>query len=101
MPGSQLAILAIPFLAAGLAIGCVETAQHSAVAALAPADLRGSAFGLLATLQAIGNFAASVAGVLWTAISPTAAFIYLTAWMLITLIGLNTPGRRNGNPESR
>jgi MFS family permease len=58
--GEKLAILAIPFLAAGPAIGCVETAQHSAVAALAPADLRGSAFSLLATTQAIGNFAASV-----------------------------------------
>ena len=52
-------VLALPFVAAGLAIGCVETAQHSAVAALAPAGIRGSAFGLLATVQAVGNLAAS------------------------------------------
>jgi hypothetical protein len=32
-------------------IGCVETAQHTVVAA-APADIRGSAFGLLAAIQA-------------------------------------------------
>jgi MFS family permease len=33
------------FVAAGVAIGCVETAEHAAVAALAGAELRGSAFG--------------------------------------------------------
>ena len=52
-----LLLLALPFAAAGIAIGCVETAEHSAVAALAPAHLRGSAFGLLATVQAGGNLA--------------------------------------------
>lgn len=83
---TNLVLLAIPFAAAGIAIGCAETAQHSAVAALAPAAIRGSAFGLLATLQAFGNFAASaIAGLLWTALSPTVAFLYLAAWMLLAL----------------
>ncbi|WP_218577654.1 MFS transporter [Phytohabitans rumicis] len=93
--GDNLPVLALAFIAAGLAIGCVETAQHSAVAALAPAHLRGSAFGLLATIQAAGNLAASaVAGILWTAVSATAAFGYLTAWMLIALavLAFNHPG---------
>jgi MFS family permease len=79
-------VLALPFIAAGVAIGCTETAEHSAVAALAPAGLRGSAFGLLAAIQAAGNLAASaVAGILWTVVSATAAFGYLTAWMLLAL----------------
>lgn len=87
--GTTVLALAPAFIAAGLAIGCVETAEHSAVAALAPADLRGSAFGLLATVQSLGNLAASaVAGLLWTAVSPAAAFSYLTAWMALALIGL-------------
>lgn len=77
------------FICAGLAIGCVETAEHAAVAALAPADLRGSAFGLLAAVQSFGNFAASVvAGLLWSAFSPTVAFIYLTAWMVVAVASL-------------
>jgi hypothetical protein len=39
------------------------------LAAYAPADIRGSAFGLLAASQAGGNLAAStLAGVLWTAL---------------------------------
>ncbi|MFD8501277.1 MFS transporter [Streptomyces sp. NPDC059687] len=87
--GAAVAALAIPFLLAGVGIGAVETAQHSAVAALAPTDLRGSAFGLLATVQSLGNLAAStVAGILWTALSPTLAFTYLAAWMILALVGL-------------
>ena len=87
-PPSVLA-LAPWFIAAGIAIGCVETAEHAAVAALAPVELRGSAFGLLAAVQSLGNLAASaIAGLLWTAVSPRAAFIYLVAWMLLALLGL-------------
>ena len=85
--GSSVVVLVLLFAAAGLAIGCVETAEHAAVASLAPSDLRGSAFGLLAATQSFGNLAASVvAGVLWTAISPRAAFLYLAAWMVLSLI---------------
>lgn len=93
--GPAIAVLAIPFILAGVGIGAVETAQHSAVAALAPKDLRGSAFGLLATVQSFGNLAAStIAGVLWSTVSPTAAFAYLAVWMLLALAGLLLSLRR-------
>jgi MFS family permease len=86
LTGAGLPVLAIGFILAGIGIGCVETAEHAAVASLAPEQLRGSAFGLLATVQSLGNFAASaVAGLLWTLVSPTAAFTYAAAWMLIAL----------------
>ncbi|MFJ6088351.1 MFS transporter [Streptomyces sp. NPDC092369] len=92
---AAIVFLAVPFLLAGIGIGAVETAQHSAVAALAPKDLRGSAFGMLATVQSFGNLTAStIAGILWTTISPTAAFTYLTAWMLVALAGLVLSLRR-------
>ena len=79
-------VLAIGFILAGLGIGCGETAESAAVAALAPASLRGSAFGLLATAQAGANLAASaVAGILWTAVSPAAAFLFLTTAMIIAV----------------
>ena len=82
-------ILAGSFIVAGLAIGCIETSQHASVAALAPVDLRGSAFGLLATVQSFGNIIASgIAGLLWTAFSPSIAFIYLAAWALISCVVL-------------
>ena len=70
-------------------IGCAETAEHAAVAHLAPEGIRGSAFGLLAAIQSVGNLAASaIAGALWTLVSPAAAFIYAAAWMALAFIGL-------------
>src|SRR5215216_2785758 len=87
--GASVLALAPWFVAAGVAIGCVETAEHAAVAALAPGEMRGSAFGLLAAVQSFGNLAAStIAGLLWTAVSPRVAFAYLVAWMLLALVGL-------------
>jgi MFS family permease len=87
--GSSVLALAPWFIAAGIAIGCVETAEHAAVAALAPVELRGSAFGLLAAVQSFGNLAASaIAGLLWTLASPRAAFGYLVAWMLLAVVAL-------------
>jgi MFS family permease len=59
LTGPSLALLACGFVLAGVGIGCAETAEHAAVATHAPVDLRGSAFGLLAALQSLGNFAAS------------------------------------------
>jgi MFS family permease len=98
-PGTVLA-LAPWFVAAGVAIGCVETAEHAAVASLAPEELRGSAFGLLAAVQSFGNLAASaIAGLLWTLASPRVAFAYLVAWMLLALVGLLAAGRRPAGPD--
>ncbi|MEX5712941.1 hypothetical protein AB1484_32985 [Parafrankia sp. FMc6] len=57
--GPVIWLLAVAFVLAGVGIGCAETAEHAAVAAFAPQEIRGSAFGLLATVQAIGNVAAS------------------------------------------
>ncbi len=95
LTGAALPLLAVGFVLAGIGIGCVETAEHAAVASLAPENLRGSAFGLLATVQSLGNFAAStIAGLLWTLVSPTAAFIYAAAWMLVALAAF-AASRRN------
>jgi len=86
--------LGLSFLAAGVGIGCIETAEHAAVALLAPVDVRGSAFGVLAGVQGFGNLAAStVAGLIWSTVSGTAAFIYLAAWMLLALMGIIAANR--------
>ena len=71
LSGESVALLGGCFILAGVGIGCAETAESAAVAQLAPEPLRGSAFGLLAALQAVANLAArAIAGVLWTAVSP-------------------------------
>lgn len=92
--GPVLAVLAVAFVAAGIGIGCAETAEHAAVAALAPEHLRGSAFGLLATVQAGGNLVASaIAGLLYTVASPTVAFSFVAACMALALAGLAWAGK--------
>lgn len=86
---AAIPLLLLGFVLAGVAIGCVETAEHAAVATLASEELRGSAFGLLAAVQSFGNFIASaVAGLLYAAVSPSAAFIFATSLMLISLCAL-------------
>jgi Major Facilitator Superfamily len=96
--GPMIVLLGVAFAVAGVGIGCAETA---AVAAFATDELRGSAFGLLATGQAVGNVAASVvAGLLYTVASPAIAFVYLTVWMLIALATLGwvaAPSGGRGN----
>jgi MFS family permease len=84
--GAGLAVLAILFVVAGVAKALAETAENAVVAAYAPDEARGSAFGILAAIQSFGNLAASaVAGALWTLVSPVAAFLYLAAWMLLAV----------------
>jgi MFS family permease len=85
--GPSIVLLAVFFAAAGAGIGMGETAQGAAVAGLSPDELRGSAFGLVAAVQAFANMAASaVAGLIWTLVSPEAAFVYLAAWSLVALV---------------
>jgi MFS family permease len=101
LTGASVLTLAPWFVAAGVAIGVVETAEHAAVAALAPQELRGSAFGLLAAVQSFGNLAASaIAGLLWTAVSPRVAFGYLAAWMALALLAL-LPVARHALAQAR
>jgi MFS family permease len=84
---SSVALLAPAFVLAGFGIGCAETAEHAAVAELAPEELRGSGFGLLAAIQSLGNLAAStIAGILWTAASPRVAFVFLAAAMAAAVL---------------
>lgn len=95
--GSGVVILGLGFVLAGVGIGAAETAENAAVAALAPAGLRGSAFGLLATVQSLGDFIASaLVGLLWTLVSPTLAFGAAAALMLAALVALVIGGGRSG-----
>jgi MFS family permease len=82
------------FAVAGVAIGAIETAEHAAVATLAPTHLRGSAFGLLAAMQGFGNLiASSIAGLLWRIVSGRAAFLYLVICMLVAVVPLTRLAR--------
>ena len=91
-------VLAVAFVIAGIAIGAVETGEHAAVARLAPDPQRGSAFGLLAGIQSLGDFVASaVIGIIWTVAGPTIAFGTAVLAMLAS-IGALLRLRHGGPP---
>lgn len=76
--------LLIAFCLAGCGIGLAETAESSLVAITLPDEMRGSGFGVLGAIQALGDVVATVvAGVLYTTVSPAAGFVYAAAWMTI------------------
>lgn len=91
LSGAGVLFLGAAFVVAGIGIGAVETAENVAVAALAPTERRGSAFGLLAGIQSMGDFAASAAiGLVWTLVSQQIAFALAAAMMISSLIALLT-----------
>jgi MFS family permease len=74
---STLAILSVLFALAGIHDGVEQALEKSLAAELLPGEGRGMGFGMLATLNGVGDLVSSVAvGALWSAISPAAGFLY-------------------------
>lgn len=73
----------------GLHMGATQGLLTTLVADAAPADLRGTAFGLFNLLTGLALLTASVlAGALWTAIGPAMTFAAGAGFSLLALIGL-------------
>jgi MFS family permease len=71
----HLAVLVLVFSLGGVFTGVEEALEDSITAEIVPAPQRGMAFGTLAAVNAVGDFASSLlVGALWTAVSPSAAF---------------------------
>jgi MFS family permease len=87
LPVHGLAAPLLAFALAGTGIGLAETAESTIVAHRLPDEVRASGFGVLGGVQAGGDLAASaVVGVLWAAFSPTVAFGYAAALMLLAAV---------------
>ena len=72
---SPAVVIAI-FLSYGLYFGLTEGVEKAWVADMAPADRRGTAFGIYNAALGIGSLAASLLfGLIWTRVSPQAAFL--------------------------
>jgi MFS family permease len=67
------------FILAGFFTAITDTIEGTAAADLLPTESRGTGFGVLQTINGIGDFASSaVVGALWALISPRVAFAYAT-----------------------
>jgi MFS family permease len=75
------------FMLAGIGIGLNETSESALVAGMVPDHLRGSAFGVLRGVQAVGDLVSSLTvGLLYATVSPTVAFADATGWMGLSLL---------------
>lgn len=80
---TRATVIAI-FLAYGLFFGLTEGNEKAWVADMAPAEARGTAFGIYNAALGIGTLAASlVFGWIWTHVSPHAAFLTGAALALV------------------
>jgi MFS family permease len=76
-------ILVPVFLLAGLFTAITDTVEGTAAADLLPSELRGTGFGVLQTVNGVGDFASSaVIGVFWVLVSPLVASLMLPSFRL-------------------
>lgn len=72
------------FALAGVHMAVQQALEKSLSAELLDPPVRGTGFGVLATVNGVGDFVSSiVVGALWSAAAPAAGFIYAAVFMLI------------------
>jgi MFS family permease len=87
--GSGFTSIALGGALWGLHMGLTQGLLASLIADTAPADLRGTAFGLFNLITGAATLAASViAGALWDAVGPTATFVAGAVFTLLALAAL-------------
>jgi MFS family permease len=80
---AKLGWLAPLFAIAGVHAAVQQALEKSVSAELLGAEVRGMGFGILATVNGVGDFASSIiVGALWSAVAPAAGFIYGAVLML-------------------
>jgi MFS family permease len=88
---ASLPFLFLLFLLAGVFIAAEDTLESALTADLIPSGTRSIRMGILGTVNGIGDFGASVlVGLIWTTISPVAAFAYAGLTMLAGTIMVST-----------
>lgn len=79
--------MALVFVAGGIYVAIEETLEDSLCAELVDPAHHGTAFGVLATVNGLGDFASSiVVGVLWSVFGTAAAFSYSAALFFLGAI---------------
>jgi len=83
---STIVAFAILFLLAGVETGLIDVMERAYAADLLNQRIRGTGFGILNTVNGVGDFVSSaVAGILWTAFSYAWAFMYGAVLSIIAI----------------
>jgi MFS family permease len=73
----SLPMLVLVFVVAGAGYAFQQSLERAVAADIVPVQVRSTGFGVLASVNGIGDLASSaIVGALWTTISPRAAFTY-------------------------
>ena len=95
---ASLGLLALVFMFGGVQIAIEETLEDSFCAELVEPTQHGMAFGVLATVNGVGDFLSSaVVGLLWSAFGPTLAFGYSALLFILGAILVVTGTPANGS----
>ncbi|HEX5444377.1 MAG TPA: MFS transporter [Pirellulales bacterium] len=101
LPGTSFLKFAVVFAFSGLYMGVWETLENSTAAELLPQETRGVGFGVLATVNGLGDFASSTAvGLLWM-VSPLAAMSFVAGMSLLGAAIIYRAGERKKDSGSR
>jgi len=77
-------MLGLLFALGGTFIAAEDALEGALAADLLPEEVRGTGYGVLATVNGLGDFLSSiVVGALWTAVNPAAGFAYATVLFVI------------------
>jgi MFS family permease len=86
---SSLAGIAVGIILWGLHMGFTQGLLAALVADTAPAELRGTAYGIFNFIGGVALLAASIiAGVLWDVIGPQGTFLAGAAFTIVAVVGL-------------
>ena len=97
--GSNIAAIALGTALWGLHMGLTQGLLASLVADTAPADLRGTAFGMFNLITGVAMLAASVvAGALWDAVGQSGTFMAGAMFTAVALAALPFARRMVGSP---
>jgi MFS family permease len=78
-------LLVVLFALNGIYTAIIESSQPALASTLMPDDQHGTGFGVMSSVDGLGNFLSSVAmGIVWTAVSPNAGFIATSVLALIS-----------------
>lgn len=93
---ASLPMLAVVFVVGGIYVAIEETVEDSLCAELVPEQQHGMAFGVLATINGVGDFLSSIAvGVLWSSLGTAVAFGYSAVLFVIgAVLVLRVESRR-------
>ena len=91
---TSLPLLVVIFTLAGLYIAVEDALEGSMTADFTQPEVRGTAYGVLGTVNGLGDFLASAGlGLLWTTVSPAVAFTAAGLFMLGGTVAMSRDGR--------